>query len=306
MNGIMLTRQFLDFIDTLEMSSDYAPQRKIFEYLDMAAAIFCRETKSIHRDVYITTVADQQAYDLPPDFIDLYMQTARRRYFIRYADGDNYCWPILTTHERIYRQNLLSSKSQPSSFAIIEKQTEPDLIAGSVSHAGAKVNGRCVLTDTVQLFMTSHRVWPRDIVYNHTDNSLGYVLANVDETRVYTALFDGSDDDWSLSDAYTIQPAVKKQILLDAPSLTSGHVMHIPYVGMPDPVFSDFGFWRLPSRTCRAIASGAASLFKLGKTEYKETQALGQLFNDEISQFKLELGANKLKEGPSRRMQKVF
>ncbi|OPY16062.1 MAG: hypothetical protein A4E69_00331 [Syntrophus sp. PtaB.Bin138] len=306
MNGKMLTRQFLDFIDTSELSDNYAAQRRIYECLDMSASIFCRETKSIHNEATITTVAGQQAYDLPPDFIDLYIQTARERFPIRYSDLTTYTWPTKTTHERIYLQNLQTSQSLPSHFAIVDRQTDESLVTGSASSAGAKVNGQCVLTDSAQLFLTLHRVWPRDVVHNAVDGSMGYVLETVTETSLKTALFDGTNDDWTLSDAYTIQPASEKQLLLDAPSLTSGHVIHIPYVGMPAPIFSDFGFWHFPPRTCRAIAAGAASLFKLGKTEYKEAQVLGQLFNDEIKQFKIELGAAKLKEGPSRRRQRVL
>lgn len=306
MNGMMLTREFLDFIDTRELSDDYIPQRKVYECLDAAAGIFCRETKSIRREAYLTAVAGNQAYDLPPDFIDLYLRSARGRSIIRYYDGSEYSWPSLTTQERIYRENRQTSLERPGHFAIVDKQTSETLVSGNATLAGTVVNGRCVLSDSTKLFTTTDRVWPRDIVYNATDGSMGHVLAAVSATSLYTALFDGTDNDWSLSDGYAIQPAAKKQLFLDAPSLESGHLIHVHYIGMPDPIFSDFDYWRLPARTCRAIAAGAASVFKLGKTEYRESQALGKLFADEIRQFKIEQGALKLKEGPSRRRQRVF
>ena len=306
MNGSMLTQQFLDHIDVLEASDDYASRRRIYECLDMASGIFCRETKSLHTSITIDTVAGQQAYDLPPDFIDLFITQASGRSIIRYSDTINYCWPRLTTYERLYRKNLLTPQNTPNLFAIIDKPSTNDVITGSCSAAGAASNGLTLLTDPTKSYMTTtNRVWPRDIVHNHTDGSMGYVIQNFDATHLYTALFGGTDNDWTTSDTYTIQPASQKILFLDAPSAVTGHVMHISYVCMSEPVFSDFGMWRFSDRTCRGIAAGAASIFKREKKEYTEAKALAALFTDEIRQYKIELGNQKLKEGASHRRERL-
>ena len=61
----------------------------------------------------------------------------------------------------------------------------------------------------------------------------------------------------------------------------------------------------LPERVCQAIVSGAASLFKTSKTEYHEAQNLGTLFDAEVLRYKIEQGAKVLKQGPSRRRERM-
>ena len=307
MNGKMLTRQFLDFIDVKDVSDDYASQRRIYEALDMAAAIFCRETRTLHDDDYLTTVVGVQRYDLPPDFIDLWMKSSKGSFFIRYTDGINYSFPPLTPYERIYRDNLTTAQEIPNRFAIMDKGTATAAITGSATAAGAVVNSKSILTDSTRNFLTTHRAYPRDVVYNATTGAMGYVLSVIDATRLYTALFDGTagNNGWAVSDMYTIQPSAEKELILDAPSATAGHVMHVSYVCMPTPVFSDFDTWSFPPRTCRAIASGGAAIFKMDKTQYIESKALGGHFVDEITRFKIEQGRQKLQEGPSRRRERM-
>jgi hypothetical protein len=304
-NGKKLTQEFLDFIDTKEVSDNYASQRRIFDCLDMSAGIYCRDTRSLHNAVSITTVAAQQNYNLPPDFIDLYLQDANGRFFIRYYDGGNTSWPTLISYDRLYRLNLTDSQDSPSHFALVDSPTQPPLITGTATAAGVKTSGRCILTDSTKHFLTTDLVYPRDIIYNANDDSLGIVLAVIDDTHLYVALFEGAADDWTNADAYTIQPAAQKTLVLQTPSLTAGHIIHVSYVCMPAPVYWDFAAWNFPERTCRAIASGAASIFKIGKTEYKESQSLGGLFDAEIKQYKTELGRQKLQQGPSSRRERM-
>ncbi|MEN6421323.1 MAG: hypothetical protein ABFD76_05190 [Smithella sp.] len=305
MNGKKLTQWFLDDVNQPAVDDNYASQRKIYECLDIAAGIYCRETRALKTTCTLTTVAGQQEYNLPPDFIDLYMKDNRGRFFAKYYDAVNYTWPILDSHERLFRENLTDSRDYPSYFAIKEPTAPPALINGTATAVGAVTNGRCILEDSTKLFLTTHKVYPRDIIYNTTDGSLGIVLSVIDATHLYCALFGGTGNDWTLSDAYTIQPATERAIVLCAPSLTSGHTITVPYVCMPAPVYWDFGLWNLPARTCRAIASGAASLFKLPQSEYIESQALGKLFDEEVKQYKVELGRKALQQGPSRRRERL-
>lgn len=305
MNGIALTKEFLDWIDAKEVSEQYASQRRIYDCLDIAAGIYVRDTRALHSAVSLTTVAGQQNYNLPPDFIDLYLQDAQGRFFARYYDGAQHSWPKCKTYDSIYRLNQTESRDYPANFALQDTPGDAALISGTATAAGAKTNGRCILTDSTKHFLTTDLVWPRDIIYNATDASLGIVLAVIDATRLYVALFGENNNDWTNADAYTIQPAAKRMLVLDAPSLTAGHIIHVPYVCMPQPVYWDFAAWNFPDRTCQAIASGAASIFKIGKTEYKESQSLGGLFDAEVKRYKTELGRQKLQQGPSRRRERM-
>jgi hypothetical protein len=282
MFGRMLKQLLLDQLDLSEVDHSYAAERELWEMLDKAACIFVRELMNLHAEATITTVASQQAYDLPGGFLGLYMKNYRRKYFLKYYDGSNYSWPIADTREKIYKQNYTTAQTWPNRFAIVDKETVGTLISGTATAAGAAANGQCTLTDATKLFTTTNRVWPRDIVYNVTDVSMGYVLEVTDATNLLIALFDGTDNDVSLGDAYKIQPSAKSQIFLDAPSESTGHIISIPYVTLPEPVFSDLGSWRFSPETCKAIVSGAAALMKTPKREYKEAMQLGGEFAQEL------------------------
>ena len=305
MNGKKLTQEWLGFCNQTVVDDNYASQLDIYDSLDTAACIYCRETRVLRGSVDITTEAGRQNYNMPPDFIDLYMQNSAKRFFIKYSDGTNTIWPVLDSYERLFYENLTTNQDFPSYFAINDATANPALITGTATATGAATNGRCILTDSTKLFTTTDKVYPRDIIYNSTDGSLGVVLEVTDATHLYCALFGGTGNDWTSSDAYIIQPATKKSLVLCAPSLTAGHTITIPYVCMPAPVYWDFGAWTFPERTCRAIASGGASVFKLKKTEYKESQALGALFDAEVKLFKTEEGRRKLQQGPSRRRERM-
>jgi hypothetical protein len=211
----------------------------------------------------------------------------------------------LDSYDRLYLDNYIDNQDFPSYFALIDTATQPTLITGTATAAGTATNGRCILADNTKHFLTTNLVYPRDIIYNSTDQSLGIVLAVIDDTHLYCALFAGTDNDWTDADAYTIQPSSKKTLVLAMPALTAGYTIDVVYVCMPAPVYWDFAAWNFPDRTCQAIASGGASLFKIGKTEYKESQSLGALFDSEVKQYKIEMGRMKLQQGPSRRRERM-
>ena len=300
MDGKKLTVLVLDALDEDAVSELYGKQRLIYEDLDQAAAIFARETGVLHAEHIITTVLGQQEYDLPPDYIRPYLQTSRGRFFAKYYDGSNYTWPLLSTYEKIFKSNLIESKEWPGRFAIHDKLTKEDLIQGSADADGAAAGGECTLRDDSMLFLTTNRVYPRDTIHNTSDGSDGYVLSVTDPTHLKTALFGGTVNAWTNGDNYIIQPAAERQVILDAPSETTGHAMTMPYVCMPSPVFSDYGFWRINPRSCRAIAAGAAALFKIPKREFTESGQIGGLFAAEIIRVKREIAQERLQQGNYR------
>jgi len=302
MDGKKLTREVLDFLDEAAPSDIQANQRRIYECLDMAVAIFCRETRMLHASVDITTAEDKQAYDLPSDFIDLYMKNSNGRFFVKFYDGSTYSWPLKTTYEKLFKTNLTDNKDIPGRFAIIDKADKESLIEGTAFKNGAKSGGECVLEveEDGLLFTSTNRVYPRDIIHNTTDKSTGYVLSVTSATKLVAALFQGTNNDWTVSDAFIIQPAAEKQLVLDAPSGTAAYIITVPYVCMPSPVFSDYAFWRLSSRVCKAIAAGAASIFKIPKGELKDAAVIGGIFAEEINRSRIERAQARLQGGRYR------
>ncbi len=294
MDGKRLTAAFMSCIDDLSAATLQHQQRRIYECMDQACGIFCRQTRSFKSSVTITTVLGQQNYDLPPDFIDFYLQKDGR-YVLRYYDGTNYCWPRVVSWDEIYRLNLTDRQETPGRVCIREKETSEALIAGTADSPGAKTNGLAILTDAAMAFLTTNRVWPRDVIHNEADGSDGYVIEVTDATHLKCALFDGDSNDWSSNDAYTIIPATEKQLMLEAPAATAGHLIVVPYIGMPNPVYSDFAFWRLPSQTCLGIAAGAAALYSIPKNSFQEAQVMNGQFLDEIRRTKTEIAQATLR-----------
>ena len=300
MDGAKLKQLVLDFLDEESESDLYADSRKMYENLDLAAGIFVRETMCLHADTDITTVADQQSYDLPPGFIDLYMKNSRDRFIVRYYDGDTYSFPILTSPEAIYKSNLTESIDTPGKFCIIDKPDKEDLIQGSADTDGAASGGQCTLHDASMSFTSANMVYPRDIIHNTSDGSTGYVLSVTDATHLVCALFGGTGNEWASGNNYIIQPAAEKQIKLEAPAESAGHTINVPYVCMPSPVFSDYGFWRFTPRSCRAICSGAASMFKIPKREYTDSRQLGGIFAAEVGRLRAEIARHDLRRKRKR------
>jgi len=288
MDGKKLTQAVLDFLDEDTVSDLYAGAREIYENLDLSVQIFARETGILHKMFDITMVASQQNYDIPPDYVRPHMKDTRSKYIARYYDGANYSWVTMASYEKLFRANYTTERSTPGRFAVIDKADKEDLIQGTVDSDGAKSGGQCILHDASMLFNTTNKVYPRDIIHNTTDGSDGYVLSVTDDTHLVVALFEGTDDDFTNGDSYIIQPAAEKQIFLDAPSESSGDVFTFPYVCLPTPVFSDYGFWRISPRACKAIAAGAAALFKMPKREFKESDKIGGLFAAEVTRMRRE------------------
>ena len=303
MDGKQLKRLFLDALDELSTSNKYATQRKAYEYLDWAASIFVRETKILHAKTTITTVANQQVYDLPPNFVSLYMTNKNGRFFGKFYDGSNYSFPYLTTYEKIYKSNQTQSFDYPAKFAIVDKETVDSVITGTTNAAGTLSGGKATLQDTTKLFTTTNKVYQRDIVHDTTADSDGMVISVTGATQLEVGLFDVETEEPKAignGDAYVIQPAAEYSLVFDCPAGTAGYTLELPYVCLPEPVYSDYGFWRFNSRSCRAIAWGAASIFKLGEKEVTEASQIGGLFADEISRIKKELGRTRIIEGNYR------
>jgi hypothetical protein len=296
MDGAKLTRLFLDAVGEEEALDQYADSRRIYEYLDWAAALFIRETGILHTSVTITTVADQQDYDLPPDYIRTYMKNRGGRYVAKYYDGSNYFWPVLTSHEKIYKANYTDSRTTPNRFAITDKADKEDMIEGAVTADGAAAGGECTLTDTTKAFTTTNKVYARDIVYNVTDGSDGYVLEVTSATELKVALFSGTANEWTSGDTYRIQPGSEYRLILEAPSESAGHTLELPYICMPSPVFSQYGWWRINPRSCRAIAWGGAAMFKQPEREFQDAAQLGGTFGAEVSRVKYEVAKQRLLE----------
>lgn len=293
MNGMELKQLFLDAIDRPVGDELELSDRAIFTALDHAAAEFARFTRMLKKSATITSVKDQQIYDLPADFISLYAYNGSRRLVVKYTDGNgDVTWPVCSSFEKIFVEDEDEAKATPDRFCIVPRSAAETRLAGTASSAGAVSVGEAALIDSTAAFTTTAEV--RDRAHNTTKDAAGLVVAVSSATQVKTVLFGGTGQGWAISDAYVITPGATQQIMLDAPSETAGHTITIPYVRMPPPVFTDYATWPFPVASCRAIVYQAAFHFLNNKRDGKPRKIHHDAFRAEIHQAKVEQAMNLL------------
>lgn len=257
MNG----RQLLEFGTRGIGGIAEADHRYFFDCLNQAAADFVRETTALKNTAVITTVADQQAYDLPHDFLALYAKDRRRRLVAKYESGSNVYWPVCSSQEKIFRLNLTDAQDVPSRFAVAEADAAPDPVTGTATADGAKAGGLATLTDSAAAFVGA--VNPGDLIANTSDASAGVVISVTSDTALKAALFGGGVNEWASGDAYEITPLPKFRVILEAPAASDGDTLTVPYLAKPAPIYHDAGMWRFDAASCRAIAYEGGYIYKM-------------------------------------------
>lgn len=280
MNGLALKQAFLDALNEASEDMVKVDLRRIYDSLDAAALLYVRETKGITKTCTITTVAGQQSYDLSPDFIRITFKDRHGRLRGKYVYGDNTAWPAVRSYDAIFLANRSESQETPTCFAVIDKPDAETMIEGTTTAAGAVSGGKAQLTDASAAF--SGQVYARDTIVNTTRNSSGVVVTVTDDTHIQCALFPDGINSWRIGDGYRIQPQARRQVMLDAPSQSSGHFLILPYAAQQSPVYCESDAWRLDAVACRAIAQEAAYLFAESSPKLKPVKTHHQAFVDAI------------------------
>lgn len=247
-----------------------------------------------HAEQSITTIADQQRYNLDAKYLGLHLRdNSSGDYFIKYNDGTSDHFLPFKSFSQVIHDNLTSSVSVPYSFSVNDKLSQFSRITGTATSAGA-VNSQTnesTLTDTAATYVTSG-VQPRDIVHNTTSGSIysGYVLEVSSETALITAMFDDSDGTttrgWASSDTYAIQPQPRKQLVLDPPPSTASHTITMYQIVKPDPVFSDFRIFGFPEQYVMAAIYFACSIYKRRDSDFKKANDFFTLADNELRHIK--------------------
>jgi|2_EtaG_2_1085320.scaffolds.fasta_scaffold00367_15 hypothetical protein len=238
-----------------------------FDLLNDGAAKLNRKLRHITADQSITTVADQSDYTLDAEFITLYREETLGKYLTKYSDGTTmYNLTEIDDDVRFRNQSneTVTSQSIPSGFSVMFDQTEDSQVTGTATSTVAKVAGKTTLNDTAADFSD---VSPGDTIHNTSDGSLGVVLSKTSSTVLVTALFGGTANDWTSTDAYVIQPQARYKIVLNPPPSTTGHTITVPYIKRPKPVYSDYDMFMFPNHFKNALLFYAAGFYK-----YRESQ----------------------------------
>lgn len=256
MDGKDLLRRLRELLNE-DSDSSWLDTQTSYDFLYEAAKSLVDRTGCLRTTQSITTVADDDEYDLAPDFLRLYLRNDGD-YYIKFYDGSNNTFPTWVDYGEIVHQDTPTSVAIPSHFTIIDVADQSQA-TGTTTSAGASSGGECTLTDTAASFTD---VNAGAIVHNTTDGSDGVVLSKTSSTVLVTALFGGTDNDWSSGDSYVIQPQSRYQLFLDPPPSTAGYTITVYYLQRPAPVYSDYGIYRFPSQYTEPLVKYAFWLYK--------------------------------------------
>lgn len=269
MDGKDLRRRVREMLDE-ESTGTWLDIRTTYDYLWEGAKRYVSRTNCLTSYQDITTVADQVPYVLDTKYLKLYLTDKQNRFYVRYYDQTNYSFITYKDYEDVVYANKIAATDAvdvPHHFSIRDKQSLYSQITGTATSAGAASAGECTLTDTSGLFTTTDYVSPGDHIHNTSDKSTGVVLSITSATALVSALFGGSDDDWTSTDAYVIQPQGRQELILDPPPDDADDTIRVWYIERPDPVYSDYGMYRFSQSGCELTVEYAAAKYK-----YKDNQ----------------------------------
>ena len=266
MDGADLIRRLGQLLNE-DSDSGWMDARSSYDFLYEAAIAVVDRTGCMKDSQSITTTTASE-YNLNPDFLRLFACDGNERLFIKYGD-DFLTW-------KDYEDILYADESTiPSHFTVTNADT-PSQVTGTATSAGSSVGGLSVLTDSAADFSD---VGPGAIVHNTTDGSSGVVLQA--STTLSVALFGGTNNDWTIGDAYVIQPQGRYKIVLDGPTV-AGRTITVNYVKRPDPVYHSYGVYPFPSNFSTALVKYALWLYKYRDREPNTGDALYQYWEREV------------------------
>ena len=192
MDGFTLLRELRQILSE-GANSVWLDTKTSYDYLWQAAIATADKTNLNTTTQAITTVASQTTYDFEPDFLKLWLTDDQNKPFIKYNNGSSTTFIYFDSYDSIVLGNNTTAVSIPNRFTI-KVSDALSQITGSASAEGAVSGGECTLTVATSTF---ENVRAGDIIHNTTDGSNGIVLSKTSTTVIITALFDGTDNDWT-------------------------------------------------------------------------------------------------------------
>ena len=261
MTGAVLLNQLNQILS--EINTTFIDRKTSFDYLYEGAKDFAKETNSCTNSQSIVTVANQSAYNLNPDFLEILTKDSSNFPTIMLTWGNSPTYLGWESYSDYLQGVIFETAGMPTSFCITDAGVLPSEM-GVCSGNFISIGGESFLTTGIADFSS---VYPGDAVINLTKNYYGIVIGTVSSKKIKTAMFslqgrNSSSVGWDLSDEYIIQPAPRFQVLLDPAPILSGQTVTVSYNSKPLPVYSDYGSYSFASGYESAIVKYAAWLYK--------------------------------------------
>ena len=240
-------------------TSTFLDDRISYDYLYEAASEFVRLTGSLTSTQAITTVSSTSAYNLNADFFYALNKDDTNDMYVKYNDGTSDTFIPFREYSATIYSNNTTAQDIPNSWTIQDLRTNITNISSTCTTGASLSLGEAVLVDSTAPFAN---VSVGDIIHNISDASDGIVTAKTSTSSISTALFGGTKNYWTTSDAYVIVPQGRKQIVVDPLSKTAGHTITIEYIQKPAPVYTPYKMYRFDNTYMPAIVKYAAWMYK--------------------------------------------
>lgn len=273
MDGKELKRRLRELLNE-DSDSEWLDTRTTFDFLYEAATELVNKTHCLKDTQEITTVVDQTDYNLSADFLKLYLKNTSGNLVVKWGDDNFITWK---DENDILYGNQTTSVSMPDSFAVSNADV-PSQITGTATSNGTATGGLCALADTGADFTN---VEAGASIHNTTDGSTGVVTSKTSSTILNTALFGGTNDDWSTSDAYVIQPQGRFKLILDPPP-EGVETVTVYYIKKPAPVYSDYQVYGFVDQYATALIKYAFWLYKYRDKEANFGDAMYRYWDSAI------------------------
>lgn len=282
MDGFSIVRKLRNLISE-GSDSGWLDVKTSYDYIYEAIIATVGRVNLLTTTDTLTTVASTTSYTLNYNFLKLYMTDNRNRYFVKYYDGTSTYFIYHKPYDEIYLANNTTAVTIPSSFSIMDA-TPLARITGSATSTAAQSNGESTLTSTTSDFTNAE---PGDLIHNTTDASHGVIISKTSSTVLITALYDGTNNYWTSADAYIIVPAHRYKLILDPPPSTASHIVTVPYIFKPDPVYSatiltGYRGYPIPDEYEAGIIKYAAWLYKYRDREPQYGDAFYKYWDDDL------------------------
>jgi len=259
-----------------------------FDFIFEAAKDMNKKLKAKHSSQNFTTTINNISYPLYPDFMEILTEDGYNNKIIKYTtSGGNVTWLRRASYGHILHDNNTTAVPVPTRFAVTDYALA-SRIAGAITLASTNAGGETSLTDSNANFTL---VNPGDAVLNTTQSFIGIVLAKVSTTVLTTAMFNVSKTqsayaDWTLSDAYIIQPQAQYQLIIDPPPANPADTITTAYIQKPAPVYSDYGSYTFAAGYEEALLKYAFWLYKYRDTNPNFGDAFYKFYDSQVREAK--------------------
>lgn len=285
MDGKDLYRRLAHILDE-DTDSPWLDERSSYDHLYEAAKEWVDRTGCLTSTQTITTSTSGQSFDLNPDFLRLAVKDSDEDYIIRVSDGSTFQNIKFKRYDDIFVANKDDNVAWPTGFSIHDN-TNASRVTGTANTAGDATGGKSLLSTTEDLT----DVGPGDIVHNITDGSDGVVISTPSDNSAYTALFGGTDNEWDSSDSFIIQPGARYKLTLMEP-IEDAKTITVPYIQVPDPVYTDYDVYRFPSQYTTALVKYAFWAYKYRDKEPNIGDAMYQYWDQQVRKYLYSVNAN--------------